>query len=379
MNIAFEVEQIANMHPLTDSIKIRGHRFKVLHNFAANYKFITSLKEDRNSAVNCYRSYKSSRLVTIKETLIDDSTNLALLKNEVRILKTLRRSDIVRYRDSFIYFYGDEPIHAIVTDYIHGLTLLEYINSMINEVEEIPSEVMLSIELWIFEILKWIHNRGYVHRDIKPENIIIDTKKKKFILLDFGLACSTKHTNPIGIKTLEPVGTPAYISPERWSYLKMARSSEPIKSQHGLAILKKSDVWAAGIVLYCMAEKKLPWKSRLPTDICMEIISFDTIQIKNTPAPISDLIKMILIRDPDTRPSASYMVKYIKNIFRAIYTVPIGLMVESEKDCSPPSSSRSVEDNGASSSRSDDNRPSSSRIGDDSGPSSSRSASPIYR
>lgn len=49
----------------------------------------------------------------------------------------------------------------------------------------------LEIRYYLYEILKaldYCHSKGIMHRDVKPHNIIIDRKKRKICLIDFGLA-----------------------------------------------------------------------------------------------------------------------------------------------------------------------------------------------
>ena len=40
----------------------------------------------------------------------------------------------------------------------------------------------------LMNALKHIHSNNLVHRDIKPDNIFVNTKTKKLLIGDFGLA-----------------------------------------------------------------------------------------------------------------------------------------------------------------------------------------------
>jgi casein kinase II subunit alpha len=54
-----------------------------------------------------------------------------------------------------------------------------------------PTLVDHDIRYYIFEVLKaldYCHSNGIMHRDVKPHNIMIDHKKRKLRLIDWGLA-----------------------------------------------------------------------------------------------------------------------------------------------------------------------------------------------
>lgn len=54
-----------------------------------------------------------------------------------------------------------------------------------------PSLTDFDVRYYIFELLKaldFCHSQGIVHRDVKPHNVMIDHKKRKLRLIDWGLA-----------------------------------------------------------------------------------------------------------------------------------------------------------------------------------------------
>jgi len=51
-------------------------------------------------------------------------------------------------------------------------------------------KIKLKYMYQLADILNYLHGNGIIHRDLKPANIIINEKKEKLFLLDFGLAKS---------------------------------------------------------------------------------------------------------------------------------------------------------------------------------------------
>lgn len=111
----------------------------------------------------------------------------------------------------------DRDVLYIVTEYINGINLEEYMQSYKKIIDEKYGNNFEMYEEMLMKIIKIILkaiSRGIeilselniIHRDIKMENIIIDGNNK-INLIDYGLSCIDAECRDI-------VGTPYYIAPE---------------------------------------------------------------------------------------------------------------------------------------------------------------------
>jgi hypothetical protein len=94
----------------------------------------------------------------------------------------------------------------------------------------------------ITEALHYAHNQGVIHRDLKPANILLD-EEGKVILTDFGIAKLFDATKGL-TRPDDPIGTPAYMSPEQC---------------RGKPVDESADVYALGVILFEMLTGRLPF------------------------------------------------------------------------------------------------------------------------
>ncbi|XP_041939473.1 serine/threonine-protein kinase SBK1 [Alosa sapidissima] len=104
--------------------------------------------------------------------------------------------------------------------------------------------------------LDYMHYKKLVHRDIKPENVLIfDRECRKVKLSDFGM------TRRGGSPVKRVSGTIPYTAPE------LCGAAEP---SEGFCVDPATDVWAFGVLLFCMLTGNFPWEKALPTDAFYE-------------------------------------------------------------------------------------------------------------
>ncbi len=102
-----------------------------------------------------------------------------------------------------------------------------------------PLDETLRIVDEVLAGLAHAHAAGLAHRDLKPQNVfLLESGRAK--VLDFGLS------------GLPAAGTPAYMAPEQW---------------RGEAADARSDVWAAGIMLYEMVVGERPFAPEHARDL----------------------------------------------------------------------------------------------------------------
>ncbi len=106
------------------------------------------------------------------------------------------------------------------------------------------------------------HQQGIIHRDLKPGNLRLTTDGRLKIL-DFGLAQFMTQANELGLsatltQSQETSGTLPYMSPEQ-----LSREGADARS----------DIWAAGAVLYEMATGKRPFPQTVPALLINAILN----------------------------------------------------------------------------------------------------------
>lgn len=240
-----------------------------------HYELMRPLGKGGMGEVYVARDTRLGRLVAIKFLLEHSGPAADRLIVEARTTARCRHDNIV-----VIYDVGEyDGFPYIVLEYIEGQSLRAAMAERGKGMSALAVDVMLPV----VRALDCAHAMGIVHRDLKPENILL-SDSGQIKVLDFGIAKEvyrdttfekTSASGPVSIKVANVVinnelaqtvastvtvreaqfdelamtqegmlmGTMPYMSPEQWL---------------GETIDARSDIWAAGIILFELCTGKHP-------------------------------------------------------------------------------------------------------------------------
>jgi serine/threonine protein kinase len=192
---------------------------------------------------------RSVAIKVLPSALAADTERLARFQREAELLARLNHPNIAQ-------IHGLERsvgTIALVMELVEGPTLADRILH-----GPIPIDEALALAKQIAAALEAAHEQGIVHRDLKPANVKVKADDSVKVL-DFGLAKAlespasppdwSQSPTMSGVVTRAGVilGTSAYMSPEQ---------------ARGLAIDKRTDIWAFGCVLYEMLTGHQAFRAR---------------------------------------------------------------------------------------------------------------------
>jgi serine/threonine protein kinase len=184
-----------------------------------------------------------------------------------------------------VYDFGEEgEVAYFVMEFIQGHELKEYLDSDVQFA--LPKSLGYMIDL--LGALDYAHSQGIVHRDIKPANIMID-QSGRLKLTDFGVV--KMLDNQEGTQAGTMVGTPGYMSPEQIL---------------GTGVSPRSDIFAAGVILYQLLTWKKPFTGDGVFTIQQKIVDEDPVSPSSLNADLPPFLDQIVGKALAKKPEDRY-------------------------------------------------------------------------
>jgi beta-lactam-binding protein with PASTA domain/tRNA A-37 threonylcarbamoyl transferase component Bud32 len=228
--------------------------------------------------------------------LLDDAQFRERFIQEARSAARLAHPNVVNVFDQG----QDTDMAYLVMEYLPGITLRD----LLTEHRVLTAEQTFDIMEAVLGGLAAAHKAGIVHRDLKPENVLL-ADDGRIKIGDFGLARAASANTATGAALL---GTIAYLSPELVT--------------RGVADAR-SDIYAAGIMMFEMLVGEQPYKGDQPMQIAYqhanESVPAPSSKNPRVPAELDEIVQWATAREPDNRPKdARAMLDQVYEIHDAL-------------------------------------------------------------
>jgi serine/threonine protein kinase/beta-lactam-binding protein with PASTA domain len=228
----------------------------------------------------------------------DDDDFVSRFVREARSAARLSHPNVVAVFDQG----DDDGTLFLAMEFVDGGTLRD----LIRQEAPMPPGRALGLLDPVLAALGAAHQAGLIHRDVKPENVLIaDDGRVK--VADFGLAravsAETQHTTA-GIL----IGTVSYLSPEL------------LVDGHADA---RSDVYAAGVLLYEMLTGRKPHEADSPIQVAYKHVHEDvpppSLLAPGLPSYVDALVARATARNRDLRPTdARVLLRHVRRVRAAL-------------------------------------------------------------
>ncbi|XP_077482837.1 serine/threonine-protein kinase SBK1 [Stigmatopora argus] len=147
--------------------------------------------------------------------------------------------------------FETEDSYVFGQEYAPAGDLFDIIPPQVGLPEEMVKRCMQQLGL----ALDFMHAKNLVHRDVKPENVLLfDRECRRIKLADLGM------TRRVGSRVKRVSGTIPYTAPE------VCRANRA----EGFLVAASLDVWAFGVLVFCMLTGNFPWEAASAGDAFYE-------------------------------------------------------------------------------------------------------------
>ncbi len=254
-----------------------------------HYRVVEKIGEGGMGVVYRARDERLDRDVALKVlpagTLANEGAR-GRFRKEAFALSKLNHPNIETIHD----FDAQEGVDFLVMEYVPGVTLSEKVTS-----GPLPEKETSHLGRELAQGLAAAHEQGVVHRDLKPGNLRL-TPDGRLKILDFGLAkllrpaTETDTTESLS-DSRAVAGTLPYMSPEQL---------------RGESADAKSDIYAAGAVLYEIATGQRPFREALTSRLTDAILHQAPVSPRALNARLSPELERIILKALDKEPEWRY-------------------------------------------------------------------------
>ncbi|KAF8822006.1 AGC kinase [Cardiosporidium cionae] len=276
---------IVELKQAFSSRKLNLSDFKIIRTIGMGSFGVVCLAEFKSEY-----SFAPVALKIVKKELLKRKNQLAIIREEKKILSSLNNSFIV----NLFACFQDDSHYVFVMEYVNGGELF----GRLRKVKKFPEAVACFYAAEVVVALEYLHSLNIAYRDLKPENILIDPLGH-IRLVDFGLA---KVLQKMAVTVC---GTNEYLAPETL-----------IRRGYGLTV----DWWAFGILLFEMLAGYPPFYDASPFSLFCKILSHPVTFPAHISSSSKSLINKLLCKDPSKRLGAAGNVRDVRKhrFFRKI-------------------------------------------------------------
>jgi len=264
------------------------------------YSVVRKLGEGSYGAVfSVRRKAAGSQRFALKIVPVKNLKDSGRFEKELAVARRLKHPHIIRLHESFRE--GEE--YHLVMEFSNGGDLFDRVQKSKRRkdgqsIMGVPCALAVKFAWQMLTGIAYLHHYSFAHRDVKPENYLMDSRGENLKLIDFGLARAFTR----GEQMTTRVGTPQYVAPEVVN-----------NRIHGYS--SRCDIWSIGVALWFVSVGELPFVGSTQQDVLKQVVAGSTKfktqlwqKLHGHSQELQDLIRDLLVRDAEQRPSAKHVV-----------------------------------------------------------------------